>query len=224
MKRFYFLLGIMLLSATLAQATKGIVATDEDILRIKKDLQSGILKVDKTRLNQIRENYGDPSSINDTTKSVTYQYGDLRLVFGKSKIWKSWNYDSFKNPVYTDSADNLRFDLESKKLVGDNITYDQVESRYGVPTESEDTIEDGKMSVFYYGNIRMVFENIVVLSSWKGDLPIAGEAQQELISTPAPVKAGAATTTAAPAAPATGTTAPAATGGAPAPAQGAATK
>lgn len=218
MKKIIFAIGIIFLNAALAHATKGIAATEEDIVRLKKDLQEGIVKIDQSRLNQIRENYGDPSSVADSAKSVTYNYGDLRLVFDKQKVWKDWGYDSFKMPVYTDSADNLRFDLESKELVGKNVTYAQVENSYGIPTESVETTDDGGKSVYYYGNIRMEFETVIALSSWKGDLPSPEQTiTQELISVPPAKQAAPAPAQAAAAAPAPagGGTPPAAGQGAP---------
>jgi len=39
---------------------------------------------------------------------------------------------------------------------------------YGTPTEMEESQEDGMFSVYYYGNIKLSFENQFLLKSWKG--------------------------------------------------------
>ncbi len=149
-------------------ALKGVLATNEDIVRLKNDLKEGRIQSGKTRLSEIRRKYGEAANITESESKIVYDYGDLKLEFSKKRYWKSWKYDSFKSPVYTDDVDDLRYDLESKELVGDNITFSYVRKEYGEPTESYETDEDGGISVYYYGDIKMVFENVFVLTKWKG--------------------------------------------------------
>jgi len=147
----------------------GRVATIDDIRLLKEDLLSGKIKIGKTRLKNVREMYGDATSITESDRRITYDYGDLRIAFDKKKIWKKWEYDTFKDPVYTDDVDDLRFDLESEELVGNNITYERVRKDYDEPTDSKETYNDGEMSIYYYGDIKMIFENVYTVRSWRGD-------------------------------------------------------
>ena len=166
-KRLVVVFTGLILCASPALATKGVVATEEDLTRLKNDLRDGRIDVNKTRLKMIEENYGEPPTITQTEKKVTYDYGDLKLEFEKVKLWKSWEYDSFKQPVYTDDVDDLRFDLESEELVGKNVTLDKIIKDYGEPTESRGSEEDGALAIYYYGDIKMTFENRILMSSWK---------------------------------------------------------
>ena len=149
-------------------AITGVLATDQDISMLKKDLLSGKVQVGKTRLAEISKNYGDASDINSTDKRITYNYKDLKLVIEKQRLLRDWSYDSFKTAVYSDSVENLRFDLESGELAGDNIRYSKISRTYDNPTEIDESQEDGAQSIYYYGNIKLVFENYFVLKSWKG--------------------------------------------------------
>jgi len=137
-------------------------------MQLKKDLRSGYIQIGKTRLKEIRYNYGDAPDIDDSDKKIVYKYDDIKMTFTKVRYWKDWEYDGFHDPAYTDDIDDLRYDLESEELVGDNITFEQVRKDYGEPTESEETDEDGDTSTYYYGNIKMIFENHISLKSWKG--------------------------------------------------------
>jgi len=165
-----FLCSILLIIAGVGSlyALKGVPATPEDIARLKEDLLTGKIQIGKTRLSHIQSEYGEAENITDDDKRVTYDFQDLRLSFDRERLWRSWEYDSFKEPVYTNKVDDLRFDLESKELVGKNITYTMVQRSYGAPTESHETDADGDISVYYYGDIKMVFENIISIRSWRG--------------------------------------------------------
>ena len=160
------LLGLTLITS--AEALKTVAATKEDIIQLKKDLNNQYLQIGKTRLKQIRDIYGEAQDIRDTSKKIIYNYGDLKLTFLKKRYWKSWEYDSFQKQVYTNDIDDLRSDLESEELVGNNITYESIVKDYGEPTQMDETYEDGDTSIYYYGNIKMVFENYIVLQSWTG--------------------------------------------------------
>jgi hypothetical protein len=173
----------LLLGISSAHALKGVIATPEDVARLKKDALEGKIEIGKTRLQDIQKDYGEAPSILDDDKRVTYDYNDLRLIFERKRIWKSWEYDSFKKPVYTKSVDDLRFDLESKELVGENVTYSMVQRKYGEPTESRETDEDGGLSVYYYGDIKLTFENVISMSSWRGTN--LGQVQTQELTAPA---------------------------------------
>lgn len=159
---------IVFVSAPKVWGLEGVIATSEEVRMLKNDLLSGKLQVGQTRLNVIRKNYGDAPNINATDKRITYDYNELKLVIEKNRILKEWEYDGFKKPVYSNAVENLRFDLESGELVGKNIEYTKILRSYGMPTEVEETQEDGMLSVYYYGNIKLSFENQFLLKSWKG--------------------------------------------------------
>jgi hypothetical protein len=159
---------LLSLTASQAFALKGVLISAADKLKLKKDLLEGKISIGKTRLTNIQNEYGEAPNINDDDKSVTYDYGDLRLTFERERFWKSWEKDSFRRPVYTDDVDDLRFDLESGELVGDNITFQMIRRSYGEPTESFESDGDGGNSVYYYGDIKMVFENVISVKSWRG--------------------------------------------------------
>lgn len=154
--------------ATSAMALKGVPATEDDMKRLKKDVLAGKIKIGATRLLDIQNEYGEAPNIIDDDQRVTYDYGDLRVAFDRERYWKSWEKDTFRRPVYTDDVDDLRFDLESGELVGDNITFSMIRRSYGEPTESEETDSDGGWSVYYYGDIKLVFENVISVKSWRG--------------------------------------------------------
>jgi len=156
------------LAATAALALKGVTATDEDIMRLKRDALAGKIKIGTTRLMDIQNEYGEAPNITDDDQRITYDFGELRLAFERERYWKSWERDSFKSPVYTNDVDDLRFDLESGKLIGDNITLTKIKRTYGEPTSSDETDVDGGVSVYYYGDIKMIFENVISVKSWRG--------------------------------------------------------
>jgi hypothetical protein len=170
MKRKIILLAaaILLMGISHGWALKGVVSTVDEIDQLKQDLIAGKIKVGQTRLSNIRQQYGDASDIADTEKKITYNYGDLKIEFSKDRFLKEWSYDSSRGTVYTKNVNNLRFNLESKKLVGKNITYAKIVKDFDLPTESKDSSEDGGMSIYYYGDIKMVFNNIFTVKTWKG--------------------------------------------------------
>ena len=158
----------LLICAPNVLALKGKLATSEDVLMLKRDLLGGKINIGKTRLMNIQDEYGEPPNIIDDDKRITYDYGDLRLTFDRARYWRDWEKDSFRDPVYTDSVNDLRFDLESKELVGQNLTLDMIRRSYGEPTESYETSSDGEKSVYYYGDIKLTFENVIAVKSWRG--------------------------------------------------------
>ena len=149
-------------------AIKGKTASGEDVKFLKKDLVAGKIKIGKTRLKQIRDVYGDAATISETDKRVTYDYGDLKIDFDKIKYFRDWEYDYTYGTAYRDEIDDLRFDLEDGQIVGELYTFDQLRKDYDEPTKAFETEEDGLQSIYYYGEIKLVFENYVVVKGWTG--------------------------------------------------------
>jgi hypothetical protein len=149
-------------------AVTGNTASTEDIARLKKDLALGKIQIGITRLKDVRSKYGDASTITDTEKRITYEYGDFKIDFEKTKYWRKWEYDSFKTPAYTSDINALRKDLERRKITGDFITSTKIRRDYGEPTEIYETNDDGELSIYYYGDLKLYFENVVVVKLWKG--------------------------------------------------------
>lgn len=148
-------------------AMEGMLATPETISQLKKDLREGHIRIGKTRLSDVLQAYGKAVSITDDDRRIIFEYDDIRVEFIKRRIWRDWSYDGFRKPVYTDDVDDLRFDLESEELVGNNITADMILKDYGEPTDSDLSDIDGEHTVYYYGDIKLVFENVFVLRSWR---------------------------------------------------------
>lgn len=148
-------------------AMEGMLATTETITQLKKDLREGHIRIGQTRLREVIDTYGKAVSITDDDRRIVFEYDDIRVEFVKRRMWRDWAYDGFRKPVYTDDVDDLRFDLESEELVGNNITADMILKDYGEPTESDISDVDGEKSFYYYGDIKMVFENVFVLRSWR---------------------------------------------------------
>ena len=146
---------------------KGL-ATTQQIQFLKKDLLSERLEVGKTRLKEIRVNYGKPANIKNTSKKVTYDYGDLKIEFEKKRYLRNWEYDYSHTLIYSDDVTNLRKDLEAQKVGGDWLTLKQLTKDYGDPTEEYPTEEDGEYSVYYYGEIKLTFENYILMKNWDG--------------------------------------------------------
>ena len=168
MKKFYFMLAFLFCISGISQALQGKTASDEDIANLKQDILNRKISVGKTRLKDFRRQYGEAQNITITDRRVVYDFGDLKIEFDKQRLWRKWEYDSFKKAAYTDDIDDLRFDLESKKLVGDNITALKIIKDYGDPTEAMESSEDGEWTTYYYGDIKLVFENIFIMDNFKG--------------------------------------------------------
>lgn len=149
------------------QAMSDMLATPDTIGQLKRDLRDGHVRIGKTRLHEVVNNYGKSISITDDDRRIVFEYDELRLEFVKRRLWRSWGYDSFRKPVYTDDVDDLRFDLESEELVGDNITSAKIIKDYGDPTEMVESDVDGEKTIYYYGDIKLVFENYFVVRSWR---------------------------------------------------------
>ena len=168
MKTGVLLISFLLATTFNAQALKGMRATTEEIAQLKADLSDGKIQVGKTRLKDVVATYGEPANITTSNKIVTYDYGDLRIDFEINRFLKQWEYDSFKTPAYTKKINDLRFNLESQKIVGENITFTRIHKDFDEPTESHESNEDGKLSIYYYGNIKLTFENMFTVRSWRG--------------------------------------------------------
>jgi len=170
--RFVIILALTIVfsSATIVPAIVGQIATEEDIIHLKRALLNGRVKSGETRLKQIQKAYGDAPTINDSEERLVYDYGDIRLNFKKKKYLKRSEYDYRYDPVYTNEIDNLRFDLADQQLVGGFITFSQIRRSYGEPIIAFETQNDGGTSVYHYGEIKLTFENVVILASWRGNV------------------------------------------------------
>ena len=163
------LVGLLAFGTThVAFSASSKVATDDQINLLKQDLVTGRIKINESRLKKIRDAYGDAASINETESRITFDYGDLQLTFDKTKYLKKWEYDRSKAAAYTDDVESLIYDLESQQIVGDFWTYDDFKKDYGDPTEAEESDKDGQKSVYYYGEVKLTFENVYLLKSWRG--------------------------------------------------------
>lgn len=151
-----------------AWALSARIATAEDVALLKEDLLSGKAQVGVTRLKTIRNVYGDPTSITDSESKLVYDYGDLRLEFDKYKYFRKWEYDYSRKYAAKDQIDDLRYDLEAKQLIGNYVSYDTFLKDYDTPTEAYPTKGDGEHSLYYWGELKIMFENFIVLKSWRG--------------------------------------------------------
>ncbi|MBU0469619.1 MAG: hypothetical protein KKF78_10085 [Candidatus Omnitrophica bacterium] len=170
MKFLNFLLLVALLFGfvSTSQALQGVLATSEDVARLKVDVLESKIKVGTTRLKEISRNYGEAATITDADQRLTYEYTNIKIDFDKFKYLRKWEYDSFKKAAYSGDIDNLRADLEKGEIVGDYITLVSIMKDYGAPTEYIETDRDGELSVYYYGNIKLTFENFIVVKQWRG--------------------------------------------------------
>ena len=151
-----------------SQALQGVLATSADVARLKVDVLEGKIKVGITRLKEISRNYGEAATITDGDRRLIYEYTNMKIIFDKHKYLRDWGYDSFKRAVYNDDIDNLRTNLEKEEIVGDYITILSIMKEYGAPTEYIETDRDGETSIYYYGNIKLTFENFIVVNQWRG--------------------------------------------------------
>ncbi len=166
--RIVVLIGVFLFLFRMnSYATMGTPATDEDILRLKQDLIGGKLHVGITRLKDLMDQYGEPNKKVDGDKKVELQYGDLKIEFDKKRYWREWGYDSDKKPAYTDKINTLRKKLAGQKIDGKNIPIEKFIKDYDEPTEIYLTAEDGQISVYYYGEMKLTFENVFTLKNWE---------------------------------------------------------
>ncbi len=157
---------MLLLGCFSIGAAQGFLATGDNIQLLKQDLVDENLQVGRTRLKYIRKYYGDPPKISEDGKKIVYEYPTLKLEFEKKRLMLSWEYDTFKDPVYTEDADELRYDLESKEIAGNHISYNYIVRNYGEPTDMIETENDGMRSIYYYGDIKLIFENIITLKKY----------------------------------------------------------
>jgi hypothetical protein len=169
LKILFILLITLSFSGQAALAAEGRVASNDELMLLKKDLLAGEIKVGQTRLKKIREAYGDAPKISETEKKITYEYKDLRLDFDKKQYFREWKYDYSHEYGVKDEIANLRFDLEDQQIVGDYYAYREIVKDYEEPTEAYPKKGDGAISVYYWGELKLTFENVVVLSSWRGD-------------------------------------------------------
>jgi hypothetical protein len=162
---FVFMFSLCVIPASFA--LRGVIASPDDMSRLKADLKYGRFQVGITRLEEVIDQYGEPIKKTDAERKVTLDYGDFKIEFNKDHFWRDWGYDSFKSPAYTDKIKLLRQKLESKKIEGRNIPIEKFYKDYDEATEIYLTPEDGQISVYYYGDIRLTFENVFTLKLWE---------------------------------------------------------
>jgi len=166
--KFFLVVALLLGFVSTSQALQGVLATSEDVARLKVDVLEGKIKVGSTRLKEISRNYGEAASITDTDKRLTYEYTNIKIDFDKFKYLRNWELDSFKKPAYNQNIDDLRAALSKGEIVGDYVTLLSIMKDYGAPTEYIETDRDGELSIYYYGNIKLTFENVIVVNQWRG--------------------------------------------------------
>ncbi len=142
------------------------LATPESLALLKSDFLSGNLKIGVTRLKQIKDTYGDPNNAVDSVKTVVYDYGDLKLEFERYKYFREWKYDYSHKTAYSKDINSLRTDLEGGQILPGYKTLEEIIKDYKKPTEGFDKPDDGDMPVFYWGELRLTFENVIVLKKW----------------------------------------------------------
>ncbi|MBF0531771.1 MAG: hypothetical protein HQL23_01605 [Candidatus Omnitrophica bacterium] len=161
---------LTLTGAVSGWAAKGRLASKEEINFLKKDLLDGKIKVGETRLKQISSYYGDAADVLEQEKKITYNYGDFRIEFSKQRYFRSWQYDFSHQPGYSKDINKLRKDLESQQVTGEWLSLiDDIIKDYKNPTEAFPASDDGEISVYYWGELRLTFENYFVVSAWKAD-------------------------------------------------------
>jgi hypothetical protein len=168
-KLILWIIFFITVGVTVTSAQSSRMATEDDIKLLKQDLLDGSIKINKTRLRSIISTYGKSTDVTENESRLTYDYGDLKIVFSKNKYLRKWEMDSSKTPVYSRAVDQLRFDLQSEELVGDFINFERIRRNYGEPTARLVMDGDGEASVYYYGKIKLIFENVVEIESWRGE-------------------------------------------------------
>ncbi|MBF0483696.1 MAG: hypothetical protein HQL25_03210 [Candidatus Omnitrophica bacterium] len=162
-----FFIGITFFS-NLALAMDKRIATNEDILQLKRDLLDENLKVDISRLKDIRSRYGEPAIITDSKKKVTFEYTDLILEFDKQVLFRKWEYDFSQPSGWSKDVNKLRTNLEGGQIIGVEYPIERLYKDYKTPTLIEESSGDGEMSYYHYAELKLTFENVCTLRSWKG--------------------------------------------------------
>lgn len=170
--------------ATSAFAIVGSIASQDEINMLKKDVLAGKIKIGITRLSKIQDAYGEAPSIQETSRRITYDYGDLKIEFDKNQYLRDWEYDYSHKAAYSDDVDDLRFDLEDQQIVGDYYSFATIRKDYGEPTEINEKTGDGAISTYFYGEIKLTVENVYVVRTWKGRGLDAISVNDTLSSTP----------------------------------------
>ena len=166
MKFGKFIVVIVSFFALLGKA-QADVATPAQVEQLKGALLAGAISVGNTTPETVRTNYGDPNSISDSDTKVTFDYDGLNITFDKKQILRDWSIDSFKTAVYEAKAQNLKKDLQRGTLVGELISYKEITNKYGNPTETGNEAPDSKAFTYYWGDLKLVFENQVYVKSWQ---------------------------------------------------------
>jgi len=165
----YFLIIVLALGLSAkAPAALAKMADEASIMLLKKDLREGKVLIGKTRLKHFKTLYGKPSSIKETAGKLIYNYGDLKVEFNKNRYFRDWEYDYSYPTAYSDDIDSLRFDLEDQQIAGDYFSFETLRKDYGEPSVAFEAYEDGQLSRYHYGELKLIFENFYVVRSWSG--------------------------------------------------------
>ena len=167
-KRIFLVSAIFLCSLSSVFAAKGILATDDDIKKLKSDLLAEKVQVNVTRAKNILKKYGDPTTFEDTEKKLSFYYAGLIVDFTKERYFRKWEYDTFKEKAYSKDIEKLIFDLGRGEIVGDYVSLSTFKKNYGPPTKIYETKDDGDISIYYWGDVKCYFENFYIVETWEG--------------------------------------------------------
>jgi len=168
----YLLIVLFLLCVIPAFALKGVLATEEDMTALKKDILAGNIQAGKTRLSEIQEKYGEAASIKETDKMIIYDYnGNLKIEFEKKCYMRKWEYDYSQPQQYRNTTEikQLRKDLAAERVAGEYVEFNEkIVKDYKKPTAAFEKFGDGELSIYYYGELKLTFENVYAVKKWEG--------------------------------------------------------
>ncbi|MBF0479050.1 MAG: hypothetical protein HQL26_06170 [Candidatus Omnitrophica bacterium] len=167
--KFFIALFVGILGVTSAAlAFEKRLAAPADILRLKSDLVQQVIKADVVRMKDIRAVYGDPATITETGRRIVFDYNDLFLEFEKQVLFRKWGHDFSQPQAWSANVKKARTAIEGGQITGTEYTLDRLYKDYKDPTFKVETSGDGELSYYYYGEMKLTFENVYVLKSWKG--------------------------------------------------------
>lgn len=142
-------------------------ATESQVEQLKIDLATGRLVIGAVLIDDIRKNYGDPPTITHERDSATLDYKEVALTFTKSKLLVDWSLGSYTASATEGKGELLREDLQNRKIKKGYVLLDKIVSTYGEPTRRVQ--EDPDTMTLYYGDTKLIFDELSVLSSWRAE-------------------------------------------------------